>query len=313
MPELFMDPELEPLVRAMPVPDYDDVTIHQIRDMTAPLFESYVGSEVVTRTDHLIGPERAVTLRVHRPVGRDTDLPCMVWLHGGGFVTGSHLMDGPRLDGLAERLDAVMISVDYRLSPEVPFPGPLEDCYAALQWVFDHARSLAIDTDRIGIGGLSAGGALAAAVALLARDRGGVVPGFQLLEAPMLDDRLRSDSIRRDDLQIWSQESNRYGWQAYLGDLYGSDEVSFHAAPARCLDLSGLPPTMVIVGTADGLRDEDIAYASQLVGAGVPTELHVLPGIPHGGNMFVGTRAAAQWEQLVDDWLANRFRAVATH
>jgi acetyl esterase/lipase len=295
----------------MPIPDYNDVTIHQVREMTTPLFESYIGSEAVERSDHVVDAEHGVTIRAHRPVDRDGALPCLVWLHGGGFVTGSYLMDGPRLEGLATRLDAVVISVDYRLAPEVPFPGPLEDCHAALQWVFDNAESLAIDTDRIGIGGLSAGGGLTAALALLARDKGGDTPCFQLLEAPMLDDQLRSESIRRDDLQIWSQASNRYGWQAYLGELYGTETVSYHAAPARCPDLSGLPPTMVILGTADGLRDEGITYASQLMRSGVPTELHVLPGVPHGGTMFIGPRVTARWEQLIEEWLAAQFTTPA--
>ena len=197
------------------------------------------------------------------------------------------------------------MSVEYRLAPETPYPGPLEDCYAGLRWTFEHASDLGVTPDRIGIAGASAGGGLAAALGLLARDRGEVPVAFQLLECPMIDDRQTTSSSQLDGLPIWSRESNTFGWRAYLGDLYGGD-VPAYAAAARAADLAGLPPALVIVGGADGFRDEDIDYALRLNQAGVPTELHVLPGAPHGVQMFTESVVARRWNQTVTEWLEQQ-------
>ena len=170
------------------------------------------------------------------------------------------------------------MSVDYRLAPETPYPGPLEDCYRGLVWTYEHADELGIDPERIGIMGVSAGGGLAAALALLARDRGEVPVAFQLLDSPMLDDRQRTPSSRQDGLAVWSRGSNTFGWKSYLGDLYGRDDVPATAAPARATDLSGLPPAFVSVGAVDGFRDEDIDYALRLNQAGVPDGAARVPG-----------------------------------
>jgi acetyl esterase/lipase len=179
-----------------------------------------------------------------------------------------------------------------------------------LRWTVEHADELGIDPARIGISGISAGGGLAAGLALLARDRGEIPLQFQLLECPMIDDRLVTSSSRLDGLLVWTRESNAYGWKSYLGERYGRDDVPAYAAPARAEDLAGLPPALVIVGGADGFRDEDIDYATRLMQAGVPTELHVLPGAPHGVQMFAGTAIARRWSALVDDWLARQLGAV---
>src|SRR5262249_3261224 len=144
---------------------------------------------------------------------------------------------------------------------------------------------------------------LAAALALLARDRGEVPVAFQLLECPMIDDRQITSSSRLDALPIWSREANEFGWRSYLGDLYGADDVPGHAPAARATDLVGLPPALVIVGGADGFRDEDIGYALRLNQSGVPTELHVLPGAPHGVQMFADSVLARRWNQIVTEWL----------
>src|SRR5262249_29652588 len=154
------------------------------------------------------------------------------------------------------------------------FPGPLEDCYAGLTWLFDNADALGVDSDRIGIRGASAGGGLAAALALLARDRGALSIAFLLLESPMLDDRQTTPSIQPDDLLVWTREANSFAWGSYLGELVGTPDVPAYAAPARADDLSGLPPTLISVGTADGFYDEDVDFARRLSEAGVPTELH---------------------------------------
>jgi acetyl esterase/lipase len=215
-------------------------------------------------------------------------------------------MDDPRFDAWCPRFGCVGVSVEYRLSPETPYPGPLDDCYLGLQWVHDHHEELGVDPARIGITGVSAGGGLAAGLALLARDRGDLPVQFQLLDCPMLDDRQITPSSRLDGLSIWSRESNTFGWRSYLGDRYGTDQVPAYAAAARAEDLAGLPPAYVCVGAVDGFRDEDITYAMRLNQAGVPAELHVFPGAPHGVMMFTGTGVARRYTATLDDWLGRQ-------
>jgi acetyl esterase/lipase len=165
-----------------------------------------------------------------------------------------------------------------------------------------------VDPGRIGIAGVSAGGGLAASLALLARDRGEVPLEFQLLDCPMLDDRQITPSSRLEGLQIWTRESNTFGWRAYLGDRYGTEDVPAYAAAARAEDLTGLPPAYVCVGAVDGFRDEDITYAMRLNQAGVAAELHVFPGAPHGVMMFTETAVAKRYTHTLDDWLARQLR-----
>ena len=169
----------------------------------------------------------------------------------------------------------------------------------------NHAE-LGVDPDRIGIAGFSAGGGLAAALALLARDRGEVPVRFQLLECPMLDDRQVTPSSRLERLAVWNRESNEFGWRSYPGALYGQRELRAHAAPGRATDLSGLPPAYICVGAVDGFRDEDVAYASRLNHAGVPTELHVYPGAPHGVGAFAGMSVAQRYNSGVEEWLSRQ-------
>lgn len=258
----------------------------------------------VTFTDYEIeGGD--VTVRVHRSSNSTGTLPCVYSIHGGGYVLGDYTMDDARFAKLCPLLNCVGVSVEYRLAPEFPYPTPLEDCYAGLVWTHEHAEELGIDPTRIGISGVSAGGGLAAALALLARDRGSPAIAFQLLECPMVDDRQVTTSSLLDGLAVWSRESNTYGWGSYLGDLYGTDAIPAHAAPARADDLTGLPPAFVCVGGADGFRDEDIEYAKRLGQAGVPTELHVYPGAPHGAQIVPNAAVTLQWNRDVEDWLAR--------
>ncbi|MDZ7728548.1 MAG: alpha/beta hydrolase fold domain-containing protein [Dehalococcoidia bacterium] len=184
-------------------------------------------------------------------------------------------------------------------------PGPLEDAYAGLLWTHQNARELQVDPDRIGIGGGSAGAGLAAGLALLTRDRGQVPLLFQLLLYPMIDDTMTSESSSWE-VPIWPPASNRAGWQAYLGDRFGGD-VPIYAAAARAKDLTGLPQATVVVGTLDGFLDEDVDYALRLNHAGVPTELHVYPGAPHGFDALLpGTTIARRARADMEDWLARR-------
>jgi acetyl esterase/lipase len=257
-------------------------------------------------TDHLVPGDPPVPVRVHRPQGLDGPLPCLYSMHGGGYVIGSYDIDGFMLDDLCPRLGIVGVSVEYRLAPETPYPGPLEDCYRGLQWTVDHAEELGVDPARIGVTGLSAGGGLAAALALLARDRGELQLAFQLLDCPMLDDRQATRSSQRDGLPVWSRRSNEFGWRSYLGARYGADDVPYTAAPARATDLSGLPPAFVSVGSIDGFLDEDVDYALRLNHAGVPCELHVYPGAPHGYQIAVDAPLTVQSRRDVEGWLQRQ-------
>ncbi len=302
-----LDSEIGPLLADFPFFAIGADNVADIRSV--PLVPPTPLSDAVERTDHVVPGDPDVVIRVHRPRGIEGPLPCLYSIHGGGYVIGSFTMDDPRFDVWCPRFACVGVSVEYRLSPETPYPGPLDDCYLGLQWVHDHHEEVGVDPARIGIAGVSAGGGLAAALALVSRDRGEVPVQFQLLDCPMLDDRQITPSSQLDGLSIWSRESNTFGWRSYLGDIYGTDRVPAYAAPARAEDLAGLPPAYVSVGGADGFRDEDIAYAMRLGQAGVPTELHVFPGAPHGVMMFTETAVAKRYTATLDDWLGRQLTA----
>ncbi len=303
-PNELLDPAIAKAVQALPFEALTDEQVAMIRSVQLP---SQV-SDAVERTDHVLPGEPPVSVRVHRAKGASGALPCVYSIHGGGYVIGSNSMDDALFDQLCPALELVGVSVEYRLAPEAPYPGPLEDCYRGLKWTFEHADELGIDPTRIGIRGISAGGGLAAALALLARDRGEVSIAFQLLDCPMLDDRQRTLSSQVEGLPVWSRESNTYGWRAYLGDLYGTDKIPYTAAPGRAEDLSNLPPAFVSVGSVDGFLDEDVDYATRLNHAGVPTELHVYPGACHGYQMAVDSEITAQSGRDARDWLRRQIR-----
>jgi acetyl esterase/lipase len=231
------------------------------------------------------GPEGApeVPLLICRPAGAAVPAAAIYHVHGGGMILGDNRIGMPGILGWAEELRAAVVSVEYRLAPETPHPGPAEDCYAGLAWTAGHASELGIDPDRIVIVGGSAGGGLAAAVALMARDRGGPALAGQLLMCPMLDDRNDTPSAwQMAGRGIWDRTANETGWTALLGAGRGGPDVSPYAAPARVADLSGLPPAFIDVGSAETFRDEDVTYASRIWQAGGVAELHVWPGGFHG-------------------------------
>lgn len=230
-----------------------------------------------------------VPVRIYTPEGLDATVPCILHIHGGGFVVGNLDSELGACLTLCRGLGVVVVSVDYRLAPETPFPGGLEDCYAALTWTHDNAASLNVDPERVAVLGMSAGGGLSAATALVARDRGGPAICFQYLGIPELDDRLNTASMREFiDTPMWNRPNAELSWDAYLGDAYqrGSDDVPYLAAPARAGDLSGLPPAYVNTMEFDPLRDEGIEYGLRLLQAGIPTELHNFPGTFHGSSLF---------------------------
>jgi acetyl esterase/lipase len=233
------------------------------------------------RSDATVATVGRATVRLHRPPGpRRAPGPALLWIHGGGLVMGTAAQDDDLCRKLASDLGLVVGAVDYRRAPEHPFPEPLDDCHDALVWL---AARPDVDATRIAIGGASAGGGLAAALALLARARVEVVPAFQLLVYPMLDDRTaaRTDIDERH-VRLWNNASNRFGWRSYLGVEPGSVGVSSLAAPARHGHLEGLPPAWIGVGTLDLFLDEDRAYADRLQRAGVRCEVRVVPGAFHG-------------------------------
>ncbi len=239
------------------------------------------------------GPD--VTLVSARPSGLTGPLPLLYYMHGGAMIMGNAWSVLPRiLREWALPLGLAVISVEYRLAPRVQFPEPLEDCYAGLVWAAEHAAELDIDVDRIIIGGKSAGGGLAAALALLARDRGGPGALGQLLLCPMLDDRATFSGDQMSGLDVWDVTSSATAWKALLGDRYGAADLPPYAAPARATDLSGLPPAYVDVGSADMLRDEDVAYANAIWQAGGQAELHVWPGAYHGFDSMAPRAALSQ-------------------
>ena len=229
---------------------------------------------------------------MYRAAGATGAQPAIYWIHGGGYIAGTYDMSNDLNSEWALELGATVLSPDYRLAPEHPYPAGIEDCYAGLKWAVEHAESLGIDPERVIIGGGSAGGGLAAALALMVRDRGELSVTHQVLIYPMVDDTRTTPSSQWRTWG-WSPESNHVGWQAYLGELFDTDEVPGTAAPARAADLSGLPPAYIVVGSLDIFLDEDIAYTRRLLDAGVPAEFHVYPGGPHG---FHGRRLAPDSE-----------------
>jgi acetyl esterase/lipase len=244
-------------------------------------------------------------LLICRPAGTNQPVPAIYHMHGGGMVAGDHRTGiGAAVDWV-EELGLVLASVDYRLAPEHPHPTPVEDCYAGLVWTVDHAAALGIDPDRMVLAGTSAGGGLAAAVALMTRDRGGPSLIGQMLMCPMLDDRNETPSSHELDAEgVWDRHDNLAGWRALLGPAQGGPGVSPYAAPARAADLSGLPPAFIDVGSVETFRDEDVAYAIRIWQAGGAAELHVWPGGFHGFDQIAPDAALSRAARAArSDWL----------
>jgi triacylglycerol lipase len=290
----LVDPQLLPLLDAFPTVVLNAATLAELRTRTLPLPPPEdCGVELALH--QVPGPDGApeVGMRVYRPRAAEGALGCIFHIHGGGFVGGSasevEFLHRP----LAASLGCVIVSVDYRLAPETAFPGNVEDCYAALGWTFANAAALGIDPDRVGVMGESAGGGLAAALALLARDRGQYRLAFQHLVYPMLDDRTCTAAPHPVAGEFaWTADSNGFGWASLLGHAPGVDGVSPYAAPARATDLAGLPPTFISTAALDLFVDEDIEYAARLNRAGVAVELHVWPGAFHGFDLMPGAAVA---------------------
>jgi len=296
----LVDPQLLPLLETFPPLELSTELLPLIRCMPPRRAASAANiREQVDLESHTIaGPPGApeVSVFVYTPRAKRAPLPCILHIHGGGYVMGS--ASGMEAVHRPLALDAacVVASVEYRLAPETRFPGAVEDCYAALRWLHAHARELGIDPRRIGALGESAGGGLTAALALLARDRREHPLAFQHLIYPMIDDR----TCTAPDLSpyvgefVWSPANNAFGWSSLLGAAPGSADVSPYAAAARATELHGLPPTYLSTGALDLFLEEDLEYARRLMRHGVPVELHVYPGAFHAFELAEEAQVARQ-------------------
>lgn len=307
----LLDPAFAALAD-MTLPDLTGDSLHERRALAAQLARqsSAAGAHdaavlpVVERT--LPGPPGAPPVRVliYTPACDNALLPVLIQLHGGGLVMGAPENADQRNRRLAVEAACIVVSVDYRLAPETRFPGGVEDGYAVLRWMHANAASIGGDAARIAVGGESAGGGLAAALALLARDRKEIPLRFQLLTYPMLDDRTGSNA---DDVSpyagefVWSGGSNRFGWRAALGDAADTGASVASTIPARAASLKHLPAACIVVGALDLFVAENLAYASGLIDAGVPTELHVYPGAPHSFDAIDDAPASrACWQVTIN-------------
>jgi triacylglycerol lipase len=293
----LVDPELAGLLDLFPTIALSEETLPATRARQPLMPVDPAAIEQVDLSRRTIpGPDGApdLDILVHSPRKPASARPCIFHIHGGGYVGGSAEGVEAMLRPLAASLDCVITSVNYRLAPETRFPGAVEDCYAALAWVFKNAADLGVDPTRIGVKGESAGGGLAAALALLARDRGEYKLAFQSLTYPMLDDRTCvGDQHPHTGEYIWTPHNNAFGWRALLGVEPGSEGVSPYAAPGRAESLAGLPPTFITTGSLDLFLEEDLEYARRLVRDGVPCELHVYPGGFHAFDIVPGAAVSA--------------------
>jgi len=306
-----IDPELAAFIDLVPQIDLSDPVAARasFEELVGAIRLDIPGIESLSVEDRSVpGRDGApdVPVRVYRPARpvEGTRAPGIVMIHGGGFIIGSVEAEHAGAALMAISTGAVLVSVEYRLAPEHPYPAALHDCYAALCWLHDEADALGVDPARVALAGASAGGGLAAATALYARDQGGPPVCFQMLAIPELDDRLDTPSMRAFvDTPLWNQPLAVQSWRAYLGDLHGSPDVPAYAAPARAADLSGLPPAYVSTAEQDPLRDEGITYALRLLQAGVSVELHQFPGTFHGSALVttasVSRRSQAEAAQVL--------------
>jgi acetyl esterase/lipase len=281
----LVDPELLPLIDSFPPMDLSDDALPAIRVGMNALLSSQPLPDLPVKCRELHIPsgeaDRMIRCLAIQPVALPDNAPAILHFHGGGHVIGAPEMNQPQLMQWATELNCFVLSVDYRLAPETPFPGPMEDAYAALQWLNKTAAELGIDPAHIAVSGESAGGAMAACLCLMARDRGEYAIAFQHLEMPRLDDRLPEPPNPSTGEFIWRAENSLYCREAYLGE----NSASPYGSAARATDLSGLPVAYIMVGALDLFVDECLAYAGRLIRAGVATELKVYPGCFHGFRM----------------------------
>ncbi|GAA4562879.1 alpha/beta hydrolase [Planotetraspora kaengkrachanensis] len=305
-----LDPELNDLLADMPlIPEVTPRILPQLRRMALTPIETLLDGRAVDRREVTVPSSDGarIPMTVLTPADAGPGAPCVYWMHGGGMIMGDRFS---QIDIPLEWLDllrAVVVTVDYRLAPEAGGITAVEDCYQGLSWVADHADDLGIDPDRIVVAGASAGGGLAAGVALMARDRGTPAIAAQMLICPMLDHRNATTSSRQyaGEPGVWTRETNAFAWNAVLGDLT-DDQVPGYLSPARAEDLSGLPMTYIDAGSAEVFRDEDVDYATRIWAAGGQAELHVWAGGFHGFDaLFPDARLSTAARRTRTEWLAR--------
>jgi acetyl esterase/lipase len=310
-----VDPELRTLLADFPlVAELTPEVLAQLRQYPSPPVDALLAGRAADHRELTVDSADGVPipLSIFRPSGPGpaTAAPCVYWIHGGGMVMGDRF---GQIDIPLEWLDlvgAVVVSVDYRLAPEVTGTTLVDDCYRGLLWIAEHAAELGIDPARIVVAGASAGGGLAAGVTLMARDRGAPAVAAQVLVCPMLDHRNVTTSSRQyaGEPGVWTREMNEFGWAAVLGDHPG-DDVSPYISPARAADLGGLPTTYIDAGTAEVFRDEDVDYATRIWAAGGQAELHIWAGGFHGFDaLYPKAGLSVTARQTRSDWLLRTLR-----
>lgn len=293
--EKKLNRELRSTFQALPEMNLDD--LHTQRNMVEEMLKIEPMDPNVHVFNQIIpGPEDnpEIRVRVYEPKKRTGILPGLLYIHGGGMIMGSPELTDSTCYSYTKSINCVIVSVQYRLAPEHPFPAGPEDCYAALEWFYENAHILGVDSSRIGIAGASAGGGLTLAVSLMARDRKGPPLLFQMPLYPMIDDRnITPSSYEITDKRVWCRDSNIRAWEMYLPSVQQAD-VSPYAAPSRATDFSSLPPTYTCVGDLDPFRDETLDLVTRLSQAGVPTEFVLYPGCFHGFESFAPEAEVSQ-------------------
>ena len=278
-----IDPELLPGVEAFPALEITRDNVAQLRALMKEKRLEPVPLPISAESKAIESAEESVPVVIYQKSDR-ANQGAVLWIHGGGYLIGS--AEDDRARRMANELDCTVVSVDYRLAPEHPFPAGLNDCLAAYDWLIDAASLLNVDVSKIAIGGASAGAGLAAGLALKLRDLEKAMPAFQLLLYPMIDNLHETRSGQYENHPVWPRATSFNAWEMYLDGTPGLD-ASIYAAAARAEDLSSLPPAYLCVGTEDLFYDEDVAFASRLNAAGVPCELAVFPGLYHAADTFL--------------------------
>lgn len=294
----LVDPELLPLLDMLPPFQLSAEALPSIREALAEMLGA--AEPPIAPVEKVIeGPDGPIPLLWFDPTPGAKDRAALLHIHGGGMIMGSVRQSPEGPAKLAARLGVPVASVEYRLAPEAPFPGPQEDCHAALVWLANSAAELGLDPARIAVVGESAGGGLAAAVAQMARDRKGPALAAQILVYPMIDHRVGGAADpwrnRHTGEFTWTRESNQFGWEALRGGYLADDDRRGWFSPSLATDLAGLPPTWIGVGGLDLFLDENLDYTRRLIDAGVSVELHVYPGAVHGFDLVAGSRLAGDF------------------
>jgi acetyl esterase/lipase len=277
-----LHPELQTIAGNIPRVTFSRANLWLFRFFISLMPGWNIPKDILVENRFIPSQGKKIRLRVYKPKNARPDIPCLLWIHGGGYLIGRPELNEAYSIELVQKLEICVVAVAYHLAPEHPFPTPLEDCYTALKWIATEAKMLGIDKHRIVIGGESAGGGLAAALAQVAYDRNEVKPVFQLLIYPMLDDRTVNQPELQNDFMVWNQTNNRFGWESYLGANCGAADLPDYAVPARRTKLEALPPAWIGVGSLDLFYNEDLAYAQRLQAAGVDCHLEIVQGAFHG-------------------------------